>query len=169
MDPTIAGAIIGAGATILIFLLERIPGEKVLSSLSRKRQNIPNIVGTTWKATWYGDGDSIYVVDTIEFKKWTRKNRFIGTGDMTEDLDGLPNRFIYPFEGEITGARTVVLTYRAAHFPTESLIGSACMELNDSANELKGWWVGRRKVKNVSGEIEWKLLPGLVKMKRINK
>jgi hypothetical protein len=164
MDTNIISALIGVAGTIIVFFLGQVPWNSISSSILRKQQNIPNIMGSTWKATWYEDNDKVYVEDRIEFNKWTKQNKFVGSGDMTENLDGKPDRFIYPIEGEITAARKVVLIYRAEKFPTESLIGTACMELNESASELKGWWVGQRKIKNDKGETEWKLLPGKVKM-----
>ena len=171
MDPTIIAALIGSGTTIILALLGylgRIKWVNIKSLDFRKRQGIPDIMGTAWKADWFTEKGELYVSDRIEFKKWGKNNQFSGFGDMTTDPDGQPKRYVYPIKGEVTASRMVFFTYRAEGFPTQSLIGSACMELGDSAHDLTGWWVGRRKVINSSGEKEWKLLPGKVVMKKIS-
>ena len=169
MDSTIAAAIITGVVTLLAALLGPIPIRNLLSQSFRKRQNIPEIMGTAWKADWYTETGELYVSDKIEFKKWTRDNKYEGFGDMMTGIEPVehPRRFIYPIEGEITANRTVILIYRAEHFPTESLIGSACMELGASARDLIGWWVGPKRLINSAGEKEWKLIAGKVIMKRI--
>ena len=160
-------ALIGLVSAILGFL-SKIPWDIVVGLIFRKGQNIPQIIGTKWEASWYGENDDVYVKDVIELKKWTKKNQFSGLGLMTTDPDGRSVDFLYPIEGEVTPGGLVLLTYRSPNFPTQSLIGTACMQLGASASELSGWWVGPRRVKNPSGESEWKLLPGKLKMRKIS-
>jgi hypothetical protein len=168
MDPSITAAIISAVATILAAIIVPIPIKVVLSWLFRKRQNIPQIMGTVWKADWYTETGELYVSDKIEFKKWTRNNKFKGSGEMMTGIepDENPRRYVYPIEGEVAPNRTVILVYRAENFPTQSLIGTASLRLGESARDLIGYWVGPRKFLNSEGEKDWKLISGKVKMKK---
>jgi hypothetical protein len=163
----IVTALIAAVATLLAAVIGKISFDSISSVLFRRNNNIPNIIPTAWKATWYSETNEVYVVDQIELKKWTSTNKFTGTGDMSVDVDGHPKRYVYPVEGEITPGRMVVLTYRAHNFPTQSLIGCACMELGESANDLIGWWIGKKRVQDSSGEKKWVLISAKVKMTRL--
>jgi hypothetical protein len=168
-SPEVIAAVVTVVGTALISFLTivfRMLFVGLNSRAFRKNHDVPNIVGTRWKAVWYDDVGKVYVGDdVVTIKKWTKQNKFVGWGDM-KTKEGNPYR--YPIEGEVTAARIVVLNYKAERFPTEGLIGSACLLLDDPGARLEGYWVGKREVRE-AGRVYWDLLPGKVTMTKIKK
>lgn len=168
MDSTIIVALIGAAATIMAVILGKVPWDKIWSWTFRKHHNIPNVVGTEWTSTWHDEDNKPYATDRVKFRKWTKGNRFAGTGDITYDEGGNPRRYKYPIEGEVSPQGIVVLTYRAQGYPTQAHIGMACMELSNSARELSGRWAGRGSKTDASGNKYYTVRFGKVKMVKID-
>ena len=164
METDVIVALITLGGLILVALIPKI-WDSLSSLIIRKRSNIPNIINTKWVAKWYKDDFiTLYVEDRIEITKWKTKNTFIGQGIMTHSPNGEETQYIYPIEGEIYPNRIMVFTYKAEKYPTEGLIGTVCMQLEDTAKEINGFWIGKTK-NNDTGTYELK--PGKVKMTKI--
>lgn len=102
------------------------------------RKDLPDIAGTQWDASWIENNGKSLPHDTVTFSKWTKNNLFEGTGAIT-----YPDHiYHYRINGEVTQGRILVMTYRAEGYPTESIIGTACLKFSSNAKDLDGSWIG---------------------------
>lgn len=76
MDLQIWAALIGVGGGVIAALAGKVPVEKWLSSRSRKRANIPEIMKTQWESEWLREDGTLQVKDRVTFSDWTKDNQF---------------------------------------------------------------------------------------------
>ncbi len=175
-DPTVIAAIITAitslclgGLTfiggIIVAIIGRVPVENFFSRRERQRQNIPEIMKTKWETEWYFEDKSLYVKDIVTFSNWKKGNQFEGYGEVTHE----GKLYKYSLEGEVSPNRIVVFTYKAEKFPSQANIGTACVDLSSSAEELEGIWAGRVTKTLPDGQHVHLIRSGAVKMRRIKK
>src|SRR5713226_9138898 len=85
--------------------LGRIPVETWLSARMRHQNNIPEIMGTKWRAEWqYDDGSPPLKDDIVTFSKWTKDNLFAGYGEITINN----NQYRYSITGEVSPERVIL-------------------------------------------------------------
>lgn len=162
MDPQISSGLIGAAATLGAALIAKVPLERGLSVLARRRNNIPEIMNTRWRAEWRYDDNQLFVEDEVTFSKWRKKCRFEGYGEVTHG----DKQYKYTIEGEISPSRVVVISYKAERYPTEASIGTACLELGDSAIDMNGYWSGRASALQ-NGKKIYTVRGGTVQLRKI--
>lgn len=143
--------IVSAAAGVVATWLGRIPVENWSSSRAREQQNIPQIVGTRWKATWEHDDGSPAQSDTVTFSNWARDSFFEGFGDIDYPDN---HHYKYSIRGEVSPNRVVILNYKAEQYPTQASIGTACLVLSSNAESLSGRWIGLQDAGNpVTGSV----------------
>lgn len=117
-----------------------------------------------WSANWYREGKKT-LSDKVTFSSWINSTQFEGYGEIK-----YPNKeYKYSIAGEVSRTgRIVVLVYKAERFPTEANIGTACLQLSISAEELEGTWTGFVSDPQPDGTKQPKLMTGKITMKKIN-
>jgi hypothetical protein len=160
----IVGAVVGAVATALIQPAVQVRRQEEASSKMRRDSNVAELMGSKWAADWYFDDDKNRTLhDTVTFSNWTKDNLFVGFGEIT-----YPNKqYKYSITGEVSPIRVVILNYKAEQYPTETNIGTACLQISGNAEDLAGTWVGLEYAKQPDGTEMPKLHGGKVKMHRI--
>jgi uncharacterized protein len=141
---------------------------KVLKMLIREPK--PEIQGEIdimgrWQAAWHFEDGTIFANDEVTLTRWLNDTRFEGYGEVIHH----DKKYKYSISGEVSRARVVVLIYKAERFPTEASIGTACLELGDSATDMNGYWSGRasslqndKKIYTVrGGKVQMRKMVGL--------
>ena len=154
----------GVVATALVQPKVQALRQEEASSRMRRESNVAELMGTKWAADWYFDDDKKRVMhDTVTFSNWTKDNLFVGFGEIT-----YPNKqYRYSITGEVSPVRVIILTYKAEQYPTETNIGTVCLQLSGNAEDLAGTWIGLEGTKQPDGTEMPKLHGGKVKMHRI--
>lgn len=149
MDSNLTGAIIGAGATILVGVLTLF-GKEIKFIRKRKNLGYPNIKGH-WKAFWYlDDSEEIYLEDTVVINKLKGINIY-GEGLNT----GKGN---YPITGKFSKNLILNFIYESGKNYV-SLSGVIVLKINPLGTECKGRWYGYTKEdKLTGGDVIWKKL-----------
>jgi hypothetical protein len=164
MDVQIWAALIGIPVAVIGALAGKVPVEKWLSTRSRKRAHIPEIMKTQWDCDWFRADGSLQVNDRVTFSDWTKDNQFNGYGE-AQYGDTL---YKYSISGEVSPSRIVVLTYKAEKFPTGANVGMACFQLNGDATMGAGHWAGYTP-QTADGITTYGIVHGLIKLKRVRK
>lgn len=92
-----------------------------------------------WRATWHYEDGTVYANDEVTLTRWLSNTHFEGYGEVVHH----EKKYKYSIAGEVSRTGVVVLVYKAERFPTEASIGTACLELGDSAMDMNGYWSGR--------------------------
>ena len=121
------------------------------------------IMGTRWSANWYHEDGTLYVSDKVTFSSWINSHQFDGYGEVTHH----DKEYKYSITGEVSRTGIVVLVYKAERFPTEANIGTVCLQLSISAQELEGTWTGFGSRKQPDGKKVATLITGKITMRRI--
>jgi hypothetical protein len=163
MPKEITVAIIAAVGGIIVALIGQLPIKDAISARFRSQNNIPQIMGTKWKAEWsYNDG-SPSINDTVTLSKWTKDSQFEGSGEVMYD-----KLYTYSITGEVSPSRVVVLTYKAEKYPTEVNIGTASLLLSNPPNDLSGAWSGVEARQQPDGSQVYKVRGGKLTMHKVN-
>jgi len=141
MDSKVKVAIITSLGTIIVAIISSIIGPLVTSGLYRSRNNVPDILGT-WENEWYIEG-RLYTKDTFEIERWSKNNRFEGTGHESKGP--------YKLSGEVDVSRFVVGTYIDTHYPTLGYVGTFILQLSVDGKTMEGYWHGRTKEGKIEG------------------
>jgi hypothetical protein len=141
MDKTILAAIIGAFGGIVAAIISAVLGPWIMSKSYRSHNQTPDILGT-WENEWYIE-DKLYTKDTFEIERWSKNNRFEGTGHEAKGP--------YRLSGEIDVSRIVVGTYVDTQYPSLGYIGTFILELSIDGKVMEGYWHGRTAKGKIEG------------------
>ncbi len=133
-------AVVGAvGAVVAALVSALVP--LLVSSTYRRRHHIPDVLGE-WNCEWFVNGEP-YSRDRFKIERWTRDNRFVGTG---HDIKGA-----YHFSGEVDSSRYVCCTYRSARYPDDARTGTFLLNVSVDGKKMEGVWNGLTVEGNVRG------------------
>lgn len=136
---------------------------KVLEMLARTIKGEIDLMETRWSAQWLREDGTTYVNDEVTFSRWITSSQFEGYGVVKYP----DKKYKYSIKGEVSRTGVIVLVYKAERFPTEANIGTACLQLSISAEELEGTWSGFASVIQPDGKKLPKLVTGKITMKKI--
>jgi hypothetical protein len=115
-----------------------------------------------WSADWRYEDGTVYASDEVTLTRWLSNTQFEGYGEVIHH----DKKYKYSITGEVSGRGVVVLVYKAERFPTEASIGTACLELGDSATDMNGYWSGRASALQ-NGKKIYIVRGGAVQMRKI--